>query len=363
MLNSNKELFWVQTQCHYVYFWLLGFFDKFYKLHIFDRKTIDIPYWEHKKIEILHSYGFMWMFYNRVRPPLLKWKYHWLKIVWDVFSNSTCLYYLFGRNTIFYSEFHLWEWSSRKKQFAYRLLWLIFWNRKFVFMTKRAYKTFAPITNKRLYFPYLYQWELYPNPTLTDETLKILFVGKLWDKRKNVKFMMDALMTLKDKNIQIGLAWNMNSINPDFPPSSEYFDFTDAFEDYKKVFWDKLQYHGFVSHDTIHELYTQYNLFVLPSKFESIWAVIPEAMAHSMPVLVSHTVGAADYVTHGSDGFIFELDNREEFLEKINHFIQNPSLKEIMGKKAHDTIKEKYWFKNMKLLKSLHNDFKIFLNQ
>lgn len=168
---------------------------------------------------------------------------------------------------------------------------------------------------------------------------------------------MDALATLQGEDIQIGLAGNMNSINPDFPPSSEYFDFTEDFEHYKEIFWDRLQYHGFVSHDTIDELYTQYNLFILPSKFESVWAVIPEAMAHSMPVLVSHTVGAADYVTDGSDGFVFELGNRDEFLAKIRLFLDDPSLNKTMGLQAYKTIKEKHWYKNEKLMEGLHSEF------
>jgi glycosyltransferase involved in cell wall biosynthesis len=80
----------------------------------------------------------------------------------------------------------------------------------------------------------------------------------------------------------------------------------------------------------MHEVYTQYNLFILPSKFEAFGAVVMEAMAHSLPVIASHTVGAADYIEEGIHGFTFTLGDTQDFTDKVKIFLDQPKLLQHM---------------------------------
>ncbi len=95
-----------------------------------------------------------------------------------------------------------------------------------------------------------------------------------------------------------------------------------------------------IPHDKMRDTYCSHNIFILPSKSEGVGLVVPEAMACGLPVIISDSVGAKDYVIEEKNGLIFKTGDYNDLVEKIIQ-ISKMNL-EAMGKSAETHIKENY---------------------
>lgn len=76
------------------------------------------------------------------------------------------------------------------------------------------------------------------------------------------------------------------------------------------------------------------DLFILPSLHESFGLTVLEAMACSLPVIVTDQVGASDHVLEGKNGFVVEASSPEKLADKIKYFYDNPEEKLSFGKES-----------------------------
>jgi len=82
--------------------------------------------------------------------------------------------------------------------------------------------------------------------------------------------------------------------------------------------------------------YTIADLFVLPSSFEPWGLVINEAMNFKLPVIVSDRVGCANsLVKNGDNGYVYNLCNNDELVEKIIKTLNNST---ELGNKSAEMI-------------------------
>ena len=88
------------------------------------------------------------------------------------------------------------------------------------------------------------------------------------------------------------------------------------------------------------------DLFLLPAYEEGMAMVLLQAMASGLPILASHNSGAGMAVTHGEEGFLFEPESVQQYIEAIDKFLTNPELIESMGMKARKKIESGFSWKN-----------------
>jgi len=160
-----------------------------------------------------------------------------------------------------------------------------------------------------------------------DNNIVLSFIGKFEDK-KNPLLLIKALRKIGNPNLKLLMVGNGNLEN-------EIRIEADKDECIKIL--------GFQNQSTMPILYRVADIFVLPSKGpgETWGLAVNEAMACGLPIIVSNKVGCAiDLVKDNENGFIFESDNLESLVNKIEKFIIDPGIIKAFENRSQEIIKE-----------------------
>ncbi len=80
--------------------------------------------------------------------------------------------------------------------------------------------------------------------------------------------------------------------------------------------------------------------FVLASRWEGLGIVVLEAMASKLPIIISNFEAGKDMIQNGFNGIIVEKENGEALSVEMQKVANDPLLREILSKNAHEKVKE-----------------------
>lgn len=301
--------------------------------------------WRRKFVQIFGGY----LLFLKNKGEIWKKVKNDLNVVGDIFCMDLVWWFLKSKRSVFYSEFFLRkEGENVMRKNLFFLFTAVFRGRKFLVPTKMAEKTFKKISEKVLFWPPIWMGKLHDNPSLKDEKLKILFLGRVHHWQKNWEGVVEVLNELDEEGLDFELIAGGFLKDED----KSVFD--------KVKFGKKFKWLGIVPHEKIDGFFEKGNLFLLPSLMDPIGMVVLEAAAHSLPVIVSENVGAKDAVENGKSGLIVKSGSKEE-LKKAVKKMMNQKLRERMGKRGRKVIEEKFWAGNKKLMKGRMEKFSKFV--
>ncbi len=113
---------------------------------------------------------------------------------------------------------------------------------------------------------------------------------------------------------------------------------------------------GFIVNQNAYPLYPLCDIFTLTSKKEGLSVALLEAMSYGKCSIITHEGQSHPVITDGHDGFIVPADDATLFCNQLEKLINNPSLRESMGKNALKTVTERFSRNTMAL--SYHALFK-----
>jgi len=100
-----------------------------------------------------------------------------------------------------------------------------------------------------------------------------------------------------------------------------------------------------------------FDVFVLPSLKEGFPWVIIEAMAAQSAIIATKVGAIPEIIENKLDGLLIEPENSQKLAEKIAFLLKNPRVRENLGKKAREEVKQ-----NFSLEKMLKETEKVFIN-
>ena len=103
---------------------------------------------------------------------------------------------------------------------------------------------------------------------------------------------------------------------------------------------DKIILLGFQDNTT--ELLKRSSIYVFTSLSEGTPNTILEAMASGLPVISSNVGGISQIITHGVNGFLFDLNDQYRFEKTIKHLLMNKRLRKSVGKNAMIFVKKNH---------------------
>ena len=91
------------------------------------------------------------------------------------------------------------------------------------------------------------------------------------------------------------------------------------------------------------KIYLASDIFMMLSRFDTFGMTVLEAMAASLPVIISSNVGAKDLVRHGINGFIIEDTNNIDMIcDRIGSMLKS-KIGNAMAKEAQNTALNNRW--------------------
>lgn len=151
-------------------------------------------------------------------------------------------------------------------------------------------------------------------------TLKILTVCRLL-KLKNIELVIKAL-----NKMDFDYIYDIYGEGPEF----ENLRF--LIKSLKLE--DKINLHGAISSNSIHELYIKYDLFVMPSHPETFGRVYIESMACGTPVIAALGSGMDGFIDNNVNGFLVDPLNLEKLIELLNRINSNRELLSLVGENS-----------------------------
>jgi len=161
-----------------------------------------------------------------------------------------------------------------------------------------------------------------------------LFIGR-FSKEKGIELFPEIIeKVMKIENATITILTPYNALPKDMK------NIYDKIQVYKKKYEKRVKIiTKSMTQEDIAGLYKNCQVYIQPSKYESFGLCIIEAMATGRPVVAFKVGGIPDLI--GNCGFI--VNNKENFLSKIEELLNNKQLCIEIGEKARIRAKIFEW--------------------
>lgn len=103
----------------------------------------------------------------------------------------------------------------------------------------------------------------------------------------------------------------------------------------------------FGEQNDVRQFIAQCSTYVLPSYHEGTPKTVLEAMAMGRSIITTNAPGCRETVKNNINGYLVEVKDIKEIVEKMKYLIANPVLNLKMGKASLEIVKEKYDVKNV----------------
>lgn len=164
------------------------------------------------------------------------------------------------------------------------------------------------------------------------QTNRLLYFGG-WEWRKGIRYLVEAFSLASrqapDLILSIVGTGNATGVLEAFPPDVRH----------------RVRLTPKVSAEAVPAVYSSHDLFVLPTLFESIPLVIPEAMAGGMPIVASHVCGIPDILKHEVSALLVPPRDSQTLASALLSLIKDPSLRMRLGKTAQAEARKITWEK------------------
>lgn len=102
-------------------------------------------------------------------------------------------------------------------------------------------------------------------------------------------------------------------------------------------------YINFVGHDNaVAKYYEHCDIYVQPSRIESLGLSILDAMRYGKPCVVANAGGMPEVVCDGKTGWVVEVDDVEELAKKVGMLVRDEKLRVAMGWEASRMYEKKF---------------------
>jgi glycosyltransferase involved in cell wall biosynthesis len=173
----------------------------------------------------------------------------------------------------------------------------------------------------------------------TKDIVRVLFVGRL-ERRKGIDLFLDSLSSLylKFPNLEVNIVGDA-SINFDEngPIIKNYI-----LNVLPAEFHSRFIIHGVVSEDELNSIYSNCDIFVAPSRYESFGLIYIEAMSRGIPSIGCAVGGVPEVIDDGVNGLLMKNCTSSELYTALDILISNEKMRAKMGEMASRKVNNQF---------------------
>lgn len=163
--------------------------------------------------------------------------------------------------------------------------------------------------------------------------IKIGYAGRIVKEQKRLNLFRDIVDELENRKIKYELS---------FAGEGDYLEELKAL-----LIGENIHFYGTVTRNQIPDFWSEQDIMISCSEWEGHSISQCEAMAEGVVPLLTDVSGVRDDVTDGENGFIVSGRIVEEIVDHIEYLSKNRKILIEMGKKASETIRQKYQKRNV----------------
>jgi phosphatidylinositol alpha-mannosyltransferase len=168
---------------------------------------------------------------------------------------------------------------------------------------------------------------------LKEDAMNLLFVGRMNEPRKGLRYALGAYSLLKWEYPNLRLIVAGAGI-PD----------RESYRIMGERALDDVVFVGPVSDDELPGYYQNADIFLAPNTGkESFGFIIIEAMSASTPIVASNIPGFASVMTDGREGLMVLPKDEAALAEAIRKLVKNPGLRTQYGMEGRSTVSQYRW--------------------
>lgn len=172
------------------------------------------------------------------------------------------------------------------------------------------------------------------------ERRSLVMRARLSDGRPDAPILLYAGRLSPEKNLE-SLAWALDAV-----PQARLALVGDgpARAGLERVFaGTRTTFPGFLRGAELAAAFASADVFVMPSKTETLGFVVLEAMSAGTPVLAARAGGIPDLVTHEEDGLLYDPDSREELAAALQGLLAERGRRAFLARNARKRALECTW--------------------
>jgi len=114
-----------------------------------------------------------------------------------------------------------------------------------------------------------------------------------------------------------------------------------------KRYGKNIRYVGKVDLNQLVNLYNFCDMFLFPTRSEGLALTVLEAMACGKPIITTDCASMPEVIREGHNGFLCEMNNVDDYAEKIHYLAQDKHLQVDMGARNQRKIQSIYNLQSM----------------
>lgn len=171
-------------------------------------------------------------------------------------------------------------------------------------------------------FPFMYCSENLVGKIEKQETshLRCVYVGRISKQYKGVDVLGEAVKNIENISLDV---------------YGGYGDYVEEFQNILKSV-PVVHYHGQIQHDRIIDQLGEYDVAIVPSKYDGWNLLVNQAIQAGIAVICSNNCGSDELVVYSKAGMIFKNYNVHDLKEKIEILMENKEMLKCMKKNAEN---------------------------
>lgn len=186
---------------------------------------------------------------------------------------------------------------------------------------------------KFVYLPLYVEFDKWPfNPKTSTNPSQIAFLGRIIED-KGVFVLLEAFRLLRQKYTQVRLCFvGGGSDLPKLKEKAKSYGLESCtcFTDYAPL-------------ERVIAILRSSRFLVLSSIYQELFGLVGiEAQALGLPVIAADVGGVSEWCIEGETGYLYEAQNPQQLMKKMEHLLQHPEEGREIAKQAYQEITEKY---------------------